>query len=102
MHTRDALIKALEGQDPVNVDRLCDILYDQTPATDDQLPDTGIDLEWEKVLSSPFIATPTYGTRASTVLLIHSDGQAEFTERSFSGPEDSGQTVHHKFRLTGL
>ncbi len=101
VRTRQALTEIIEGSDPVNMDQLSCILYDQTPATDDELPDTGFELEWERVLSSPFIVTPTYGTRASTVLLLDTDGQVKFTERSFTGPEDQGQTVHHEFTLTG-
>jgi uncharacterized protein with NRDE domain len=54
---------------------------------DDRLPDTGIGLERERFLSPAFIAHPTYGTRASTVVLIADDG-VDIIERRF-GPEGS-------------
>ncbi len=100
VRTRQALTAIIEGSDPVNTERLSSILYDKSPAADNELPDTGFELEWERVLSSAFIVTPTYGTRASTVILIDTDGQVTFTERSFNGPEDQGRTVHHEFALS--
>ena len=60
-------------------------LADTAIAADDRLPDTGIGLERERFLSPAFIAHPTYGTRASTVVLI-ADDHAEIVERRF-GPE---------------
>lgn len=101
VRTRQALIDVIEGSEPVNMDRLSSILFDRTPAADDELPDTGFGLEWERILSSPFIATPVYGTRASTVLLIDTDGHVKYKERSFTGPGDTGSTVYHEFTLIG-
>ena len=43
-------------------------LADREPAADDELPATGLPPDREKLLSSPFIVSPTYGTRSSTVL----------------------------------
>jgi len=100
VRTRQALAEIIARPGPVNTDQLFSVLYDQTPATDDELPDTGIEPEWEKALSSPFIVTPAYGTRASSVLTLDIKGQVKFTERSFAGPEDQGQTIHHQFKLT--
>lgn len=62
-------------------------LADTTLAADDRLPDTGIGLERERFLSPAFIAHPTYGTRASTVVLIGED-RVDIIERLF-GPEGS-------------
>lgn len=60
-------------------------LADPGQAAEAQLPDTGVGLATEKLLSSVFIASPTYGTRASTVVIINADGTRQITERSF-GP----------------
>ena len=68
-------------------DDLFAILADRTPAPDDLLPDTGIGLEMERVLSSIFIAGERYGTRSSTVLLIDSQRRMTLVERSFLGAE---------------
>ena len=99
-NTRQAFTKIIEQPGTLDVERLSGILHDQTQARDIELPDTGFGLEWERILSSPFIVTPTYGTRASTLFLLDKNGHAQFTERSFSGPEDPGSTVHHEFNLT--
>ncbi|WP_263261396.1 NRDE family protein [Pseudomonas sp. RIT-PI-S] len=64
---------------------LFDVLADSTPASDAELPDTGVGLATERLLSSVFIASATYGTRVSTVLVAHADGRREVIERSF-GP----------------
>ena len=60
-------------------------LADHAPAPDAELPSTGVGLATEKLLSSVFIASPNYGTRASTVLLVNADGSRRLIERSF-GP----------------
>jgi uncharacterized protein with NRDE domain len=54
-------------------------------AADADLPDTGIGLERERWLSSAFIRGESYGTRASTVVAIDSDGHGVIVERRF-GP----------------
>lgn len=63
---------------------LFDALADRKAAVDAELPDTGVGVELERFLSSPFIVGQDYGTRASTVLLID-DRQAMLCERRF-GP----------------
>lgn len=79
--------KALLGEcliDP-QVPSLLDLLHDDRQAEDAHLPDTGIGLQSERLLSSIFIATGTYGTRASSVLLVRADGSRQLVERSY-GP----------------
>ena len=61
------------------------LLRDDRIAPDDQLPSTGVSLEWERLLSAAFVRSPDYGTRCSTVLLRRADGSGWFEERSF-GP----------------
>jgi uncharacterized protein with NRDE domain len=60
-----------------------ELLADETLAAAEDLPDTGISKEREKLLSPIFIRTPNYGTRSSTVLLIDSDFRHDFEERVF-------------------
>jgi uncharacterized protein with NRDE domain len=50
------------------------LLCDAEAAPDSQLPQTGIPLDRERALSTAFIATPDYGTRASTLLKIYTSG----------------------------
>ena len=56
-----------------SVETLFAALRDQTP----QSPDP------EDAFSSVFIASATYGTRCSTVVLVDSDGRGQIIERSF-------------------
>jgi uncharacterized protein with NRDE domain len=65
-------------------------LADRTPAADGELPDTGVGLELERMLAPPFIVSPRYGTRCSTVVLVAHDGRADFIERRFAAA--GGQT----------
>lgn len=60
------------------------LLDDRATATaDEELPRTGVPLEWERVLSAPFVLHPDYGTRASTVLLLEPSGAGYLAERRF-------------------
>lgn len=65
---------------------LFDVLADETPAPDAELPDTGMGLERERRLSPCFLRGDVYGTRASTVVLVDAAGRGRLIERSF-GPD---------------
>lgn len=67
----------------VSTEALFDLLLDGKTPADADLPDTGIGLEWERVLGSVFIRTPTYGTRCSTVVLVDRSGLVRFEERTY-------------------
>ena len=75
----------LIDDDRVDPDALFELLADREPAPDDELPHTGVPLEWERALSAAFIVGEDYGTRASTVVLVTADGGVVFEERRF-GP----------------
>ena len=60
-----------------------DLLADREIVTDPHLPETGVPLDWERILSAVFVSSPSYGTRASTLLTMHKDGLVTLTERSF-------------------
>jgi uncharacterized protein with NRDE domain len=64
---------------------LLDALRDSSQPPDDALPDTGVGLAHERMLSPPFIVSERYGTRASTVILVDRQGNVTMVERSF-GP----------------
>jgi len=57
-------------------------LADQTPAADTELPDTGVGLNLERLLSPAFVAGETYGTRCSTLAFAGHDG-IDVIERRF-------------------
>lgn len=63
------------------VEQLFQLLGDRTTASDEQLPDTGLDVVRERALSSIHIDLPNYGTRCSTVILFSDNGTITFEER---------------------
>lgn len=80
-----ARMQSIVDQTPENTAAYFDMLHDETKAKPSQLPDTGIGLEKEFMLSSRFIRSPIYGTRSMTLLMIKNDGNIQIQERSF-GP----------------
>lgn len=50
-----------------------DILEDERKIIPELLPQTGISLEMEELLSSTFIQSPVYGTRCSNFLRLKND-----------------------------
>lgn len=61
-----------------------DILNNTTKAADQNLPNTGVSLELERMLSSAFIISPDYGTKCSTIIAIHKSGKSIFSEASYN------------------
>ena len=49
--------------------------------------------------SAAFVATPGFGTRCSTLLLVERNGHAEFRERSFDSRGDVTDEVRESFTL---
>jgi len=78
-----ALLGAIWAGGDVDVAGLFRALRDDAPASDDELPDTGVPLEVERLLAPPFIVSPSYGTRSSAVLVIERSGGIRFEERSY-------------------
>ncbi len=76
-------IQPLLKQDSISPDSLFEFLYDDQVAPDERLPDTGVGLERERVLSSMFIKSPNYGSRCSTVVLIDRNNHLLFSERVY-------------------
>jgi uncharacterized protein with NRDE domain len=67
----------------IDVKNVFEVLYDSQQAIDEELPDTGIGLERERMLSSMFIKSPNYGSRCSTVVLIDHQNRVQLTERVY-------------------
>jgi uncharacterized protein with NRDE domain len=79
-------------------DALFALLADRKIPADNKLPDTGIGLEWERLLSSIFIASPVYGTRSSTIMLIGKNGRIKFVEKVFDGNPQEWMTSRFMFK----
>jgi uncharacterized protein with NRDE domain len=96
------LAKGLESQlaqGHCNTARLLPLLHDRQLAVDSDLPQTGIPLELERMLSATFITSAEYGTRACSVVTIHTT-HIDFTEQSYNAL-GLMETRHQPFGLTG-
>jgi uncharacterized protein with NRDE domain len=80
---KDKLKKVLEKK-IIQPEDLFFSLYDDTLAPDNELPDTGLSLEKERMLSSMFIKSPNYGTRCSTVLMVDQMNNLTYVERTYN------------------
>lgn len=76
---------------------LLELLRDERPADDRELPRTGLSREWEHLLSSAFVRTPGYGTRCSTILLVDRQGQARFTEWTWNADGALSSQVNYQW-----
>jgi len=77
-----ARLAELVGMETATPERLLALLADETAAEDADLPDTGVGLAMERLLSPLFIAGPVYGTCSRAALVCHADGRVEFCERT--------------------
>ena len=64
------------------VEELFNLLQNADISPDHHLPNTGVPLEWERMLSPMFIKSKDYGTRSSTVLLM-TDKDIQYVERTY-------------------
>ncbi len=70
-----------EGDD----EALLALLQEAESFPDGRLPNTGVALAWERALSPAFIRTPTYGTRASTILRLGPESISVIEQRFSPG-----------------
>jgi len=73
----------LDAEEEEIIPTLAAMLADGERAPDALLPITGRGREHERLRSSAFIAAASYGTRASTIVLVRADGQVFFRETLF-------------------
>ncbi len=75
-----------------NIDQaLMALLRDENKATDHELPETGIDKEFERLLSSIYIESENYGTRCSSILMIDHKNRLSLTEFTYKPIEKLGR-----------
>lgn len=83
--SRARLGRALAERDTDFAEAAWALLADTQRPDDAELPDTGVGLALERRLAAPFILGDDYGTRVSTWITWHADGEIVIGERSF-GP----------------
>jgi uncharacterized protein with NRDE domain len=75
-----------------------ELLRDDRRARDEDLPGTGMSLEWERLLSSAFIRGSDYGTRCSTVVRIDRGGKVYFDEWTWDVSGSESGRVSFQFQ----
>lgn len=94
---KSLLEKALDKKGDDLDEALLNLLADRHVPPDNQLPDTGVSQEWERILSPMFIASPIYGTRSSTILLMAKNRRMRFVEQVFNEQSDILMTGRFSF-----
>ena len=90
-------LEAIVHHELIEPEQIFAALSDPVPFADNLLPDTGVSLEWERMLSPLFIENEEYGTRSSTVIVANRNGQVSFTERVFDYSLKSSSTRNFNF-----
>lgn len=83
----------------IDPEELLEMMRDESQASDNLLPETGISLAKEKALSSMFIKTNGYGTRSTTVVLVKHSGETVFAERTYNLNDFSFETRRFEFKI---
>jgi len=83
---KDQLKALLDEDNSIETDSLIELMIDTEIAPDHHLPDTGVSLELERMLSASFISSPDrgYGTRCSTAIVVNESGAARFSEQNYN------------------
>ena len=84
---KEKLSSYMAQSQEADLEEIFAILSDAEHAPDTHLPDTGVGLDLERMLSPMFIQTPDYGTRSATVVLFAHDGTLTFAERNYEKGE---------------
>ena len=92
----------LSGHEKIDFDKIWKILADRSLPADKALQDTGVGLQWERILAPLFISSPDYGTRSSSIVLMKYSGRTTFMERTFVNTTKAvreGETVKYSFNI---
>jgi uncharacterized protein with NRDE domain len=60
-------------------------------AKTEHLPETGVPLSWEQLLSSIFITSPEYGTRTTNIITLNDEGNIAIYDQSYN---EQGECVN--------
>ena len=85
-----------------SMEELFHIMHSREPAADNELPDTGVGLERERAYSPAFVDMETYGTRCTTVIRVSTEGEVEFSERTYDRHTGGVDTQTFNFRARNL
>lgn len=79
-----------------------ELLMDRVQAEDSLLPNTGVGLEWERILSPIFISSPIYGTRSSTLIFVDAKSNVRFIEKTYNNRKALSMVQTYEFKLDDI
>ncbi|NNF39990.1 MAG: NRDE family protein [Woeseiaceae bacterium] len=86
-------LSELFNSNTVNESTLFRLLDDRNPGPIEEVDATGLGFTMARAITAPFIQTPSYGTRCSTVILVDKAGTWRMTEKRFdAGGRASGES----------
>jgi len=92
-------LESLIQQEDINVWEVIAILKDTSIAKDEELPDTGVGLDLERMLSPVFIKSEKYGTRCSSVVMVDKENNVKFVEKFFFDGIGNFSNKEYKFTI---
>lgn len=95
---RNQLTELLEKK--VAPEQFIDMMHDNTQAKDELLPNTGVGLNAERLLSSRFIASDNYGTRNTSAIRLDNSGTLEWTEQNYHAKGKVGERQFFTMKMT--
>lgn len=78
------LEKIISEGDNLHLERIFSLLSDKAVPSEKELPETGVGLEWERILGPIFIESEIYGTRTSTIITIDHNSNINVVEKTFT------------------
>ncbi|MEM7292738.1 MAG: NRDE family protein [Pseudomonadota bacterium] len=94
-----ARLQTLINRPEFEIDDLVQLMLDRAVPQDRDLPETGVSLEMERLLSPAFIESETYGTRSTTAVMISNQGEVDFVERSHGGDDEERVTQRFHYSV---
>ncbi len=76
----EMLVESGEFENP---EKIFELLGDTELPDDSLLPETGMGIEWERILAPLFIKSEIYGTRSSSFLVMDYEGKGFFMEKTW-------------------
>ncbi|MEP0176159.1 MAG: NRDE family protein [Paraglaciecola sp.] len=87
-----------DGHD-IHSNILFELLLDTSKAPDEELPKTGVSIEWERYVSSIFIKGKDYGTRSSTVLKVDKNQHVFWHEKTYDSEANCTSSRNFNFNI---
>src|SRR5699024_11679261 len=90
---REALANHLQASD----NALLELLRDTHQPADEELPDTGVGVEFERRVAPLFIRSKEYGTRGSSIVRLNNKGEWTMVEQNWDPEGNPAEPMHTSY-----